>query len=691
MLIRSIRTAVMLLSLVSIALVALSVFYSALREHRELYSRYVESDLRALSDNMANDLVPIIGSSDYFFELRRYLLTLEPYENVLGAAVFNQDWQVLEVYAGETMREREDRAGVNFGEWALQAQGMHRQDGKLIAVKRVGEAPLVMGHLVLVIDLEGPLKDSTFSLALRILPVAVAVILILVGLFYVLASRWLWPLTQLSEFARKVQDTKDYSLTIPVRGKYEVSSLTRDINNMMSAIRQEADINLEYVDELERRREEMEYLANYDSLTGLMNRQCFMTLLERHLQDARQNTQDLAVMFVDLDGFKVVNDTLGHDVGDELLAEVATRLQSYIPKEGVVSRHGGDEFLVLSQSTEGALTTLAERIVQGLSTTFVINSWEIRIGASVGIARASESDFDMNDLIRNADVAMYSAKSQGKSRYSYFNPALLDGYQRRIDIANAIEGALQNDEFTVYYQPKVTHEGTVIGAEALIRWFNPALGAVSPAEFIPIAEQSGKITEITEWMITNVCADVTTYFSRLPSPIPVSVNLSSYDLKKFQFAEFIKATFERHDMPTHLLEFEVTEHSYLDNLELANDFFRDIAQFGCRVALDDFGTGYSSLSYLTKIPIDVIKIDKQFVDDIGVSSRDDALVLTIIEMARRLGMDLCAEGVETKAQCDFLAVHGCKVMQGYYFARPMTLEAFQGFLIEGQSSQSDQA
>jgi len=685
MLIKSIRTAVMILSLISIALVATSVLYSALREHRELYSRYVESDLNALSENMSNDLVGILGKSNHFFELKRYLLSLEPYENVVGAAVFTPQWQVLEVYAGQAMLENRSESPVDFSEWKHFEPGIVRDDGYLIAVRRIGESPLVMGHLALVIDLEGPLYSSTINLATRILPVAIAVILIMVGLFYVQASRWLWPLTRLSEFARKVQETKDYRLKIPVYGKYEVSSLTRDINNMMDAIRVESDINQEYVELLEQRREEMEYLANYDSLTRLLNRQSFMGMLESALREMRDHQQgehqadDLAVMFVDLDGFKEVNDTLGHEVGDKLLVEVAGRLKSYIPRDDIVCRHGGDEFLVMCQVGEAEVEQLAAAIVGGLKTTFLIDSWEVRISASVGIARASESGYDTQDTIRNADVAMYVAKKEGKSRYSFFQQNMLIEHQRKIDIANAIEPGLEREEFTIHYQPKVGADGRPRGVEALVRWDSETLGSVSPSDFVPIAERSGKISALTDWVVARVCQDVKEYFQQLPEPVLVSLNLSAYDLKRYQFSEFIRDTFSQHGIRPELIEFEVTEHAYLDNFDMANRFFNDITGLGCRVALDDFGTGYSSLSYLTRIPIDLIKIDKQFVENIGLTARDDALVLTIIEMSKRLGIELCAEGVENHSQRDFLRMHGCNLMQGYLFSRPLPLNQIKEY------------
>lgn len=678
MLIKSIRTAIMLLSLVSIVLVAITVFYSALREHRELYTNYVESDLNALSENMSNDLVNILNKSDYFFDLKRYLLSLDPYENVVGAAVFDPQWNMLELYAGQMMLQSQEYAPFDLTKWSFLEEGIQRAGERLIASRRIGEPPLVMGHLVLVIDLDGPLSSSTINLAWRILPVALAVIFITVILFYVQASRWLWPLTQLSVFAKKVQDTKDYRLKISDLGKYEVSSLTRDINNMMDAIRIESDINREYVELLEQRREEMEYLAKYDSLTKLLNRQSFISMLEASLKELREFQQgDLAVMFIDLDGFKEVNDTLGHEVGDKLLVEVAHRLKSYIHQGDVVCRHGGDEFLVLCRQPGRGLEEVARSIVDGLRAIFLIDSWEVRVSASVGIALASEGGFDTQDTIRNADVAMYDAKKEGKSRYCFFQKYMLIEYQRKIDIANAIEPALERGEFYICYQPKVNENGYLHGVEALIRWDNSTLGKVSPSDFIPIAERSGKISILTDWVVETVCKDMADYFQYLPEPILVSLNLSAYDLKRHQFSDFIRSVFTQYDVQPDLIEFEVTEHAYLDNFEMATHFFEDISELGCRVALDDFGTGYSSLSYLTRIPIDLIKIDKQFVDNIGITTRDDALVLTIIEMAKRLGIELCAEGVETQEQCTFLRMHGCNLMQGYLFSRPLTLNDFK--------------
>ena len=686
MLIRSVRTAIMLLSLLFILIVALTVFFLALSEHRNLYAKYVENDLNALTDNMASDLVGILSQPDFFFELKSYLLGLDSYQFIKSAVVYDPDWQPVDIFVGTDYAGQEVSSHGEMHLWREQKPGMYREQGILVAVKRIGDPDLVLGYLVVIDDLNAPLGNSTLNMAVHTLPVAGVTALLLMLLFYVQGNRWLRPLVDLSRFVRQVEDTKDYRLKIPVAGQYEIASLTDNINSMIEAIRIESDINQEYVDLLETRREEMEYLANYDHLTGLLNRQYFMTLLEDLLLSGKRRP-GMSLMFIDLDGFKMVNDSMGHNVGDLLLVAVAERLKSYAGQYDVVSRHGGDEFLMLinHSNSDEELSSIAGKIIQGLMQKFVIQNWEIRISASIGIAIADADICDPPELIRNADVAMYHSKSQGKSRLSFFNPDMMRDYQRRIDISNALESALVDNEFSVHYQAKVTDRGRVIGAEALVRWTSKTLGFVSPAEFIPIAERAGKITDVTRWVIDRVCRDIHEHLRHAQPCLPISVNLSAFDLKKHHMVGFIKGAFLKYDIPAGQVEFEVTEYSYLDNLTVANRFFGEISAMGCRVALDDFGTGYSSLSYLTQIPIDVIKIDKQFIDNIGKSPRDDALVITIIEMARRLGMEPCAEGVETREQAEFLHLNGCDVMQGYLYSKPLPLMAFLQYVEQNKT------
>ncbi|GGY35955.1 hypothetical protein GCM10011297_06230 [Bacterioplanes sanyensis] len=678
--IRSMRTAIMLLALISMITIAVAVFFLAINEHRHLYQRYAEADLNALSDNMANELLPLIAQQQHFFQLKTFLLKLDPYAHTEGAAIYNPEWQLLESYYGQRQQNLSEQQRLNFSHWTRRKTGVFHRDGYLIAVKPIGDPSLLLGYLVIIRDLTEPLNNSTRNLSLQVLPAATASILLIMLVFYAFGNTWLRPLNRLSNMAKTVQKTKDYDIQIPVSGQFEVASLTRDLNDMLAVIRQEHEVNNQYVTLLEQQSEEMSHLANYDHLTGLVNRQNFRRQLQQQLKTADE--QPLALMFVDLDGFKLVNDSLGHEIGDQLLSDAAVRLQNLIQHRGLVCRHGGDEFLLLVREYDNSeeLAQLANLVIDALTQKFAVDSWEIRVSASIGITEANSADIAANELIRNADIAMYEAKSTGKSRYSFFCHEMMTDHQRRLEIASYIDYALEHQEFTIAYQPKVLASGQPVGAEALIRWYSAELGFISPAEFIPIAEQAGKITQLTQWVINRVCQDLSDTLIPAGFKHSIGINLSATDLKKYHLLGCIKGAIQKFGITPQRLEFEVTEHSYLDDFSAANHFLSELSKMGIRIALDDFGTGYSSLSYLNRIPIDTLKIDKQFVDCIGHSTQDDALIITIIEMGRRLGLNLCAEGVENKEQLDFLRHNGCHMIQGYYFAKPMPLADFCEFL-----------
>jgi diguanylate cyclase (GGDEF)-like protein len=674
------RTAIMLLALVFMATIAAAVFTLAINEHRNLYQRYAESDLNALSDNMANELLPLLAQQQHFFQLKTFLLKLDPYAHTEGAAIYDPQWQLLESYYGQRQQALAQPQRISFVNWTHRDVGLFLQDGNLVAVKPIGDPSLLLGYLVIIRDLTEPLNNSTRNLSMQVGPAATASILLIMLIFYAFGNAWLRPLNHLSNMAKTVQRTKNYNIQLPVSGQFEVASLTRDLNDMLAVIRQEHEVNHQYVALLEQQSEEMSHLANYDHLTGLVNRQNFRQQLQQRLQMI--NEQSLALMFVDLDGFKLVNDSLGHEVGDQLLAHAAKRLQQLIQQRGLVCRHGGDEFLLLIQGydSKDELIRLATSVIDALTQKFAVDSWEIRVSASIGIAEAGVAGMAANELIRNADIAMYEAKNAGKSRYSFFCHDMMTEHQRRLEIANYIDFALEHDEFVIAYQPKVLANGQPVGAEALIRWHSLELGFISPAEFIPIAEQAGKITQLTQWVINRVCQDLSDTLIPAGFKHSIGINLSAADLKKHHLLGSIKGAIQKHRITAQRLEFEVTEHSYLDDFSAANQFLSELSKMGIRIALDDFGTGYSSLSYLNRIPIDTLKIDKQFVDCIGQSTQDDALIITIIEMGRRLGLNLCAEGVESKEQLDFLRHNGCHMIQGYYFAKPMPLTDFCEFL-----------
>jgi diguanylate cyclase (GGDEF)-like protein len=444
----------------------------------------------------------------------------------------------------------------------------------------------------------------------------------------------------------------------------------------MATINHETQKNRAYTQQLIAQQESMEKLANFDSLTGLPNRQYFMQTLHSGLVRAERSASTLALMYIDLDGFKDINDSLGHETGDTLLIEISNKLSSFLRAGDCLARWGGDEFLILLYDIpdEYLLANIAQRTIERISEPLLINDWEVSITASVGISLAGDANFKLSEFISNADIAMYSSKSAGRASHSFFVPAMMEHNKRKILIASLLLPAINKQEFSLHYQPKISPSGQVIGFEALLRWQQEKLGWVSPAEFVPLAEKSGKINLISRWVLQRLCQDLPVIHKRLGRPVCLAINLSANDIKVESFMGFIQGLFEEYQIDPKFIEFEVTESAYLENFSAANQFFEQIHQMGSSIALDDFGTGYSSLSYLTKIPIDTLKIDKQFVDNLGLSSRSSLVTNTIIEMAKQLNLTICAEGVETQEQADLLIKHGCHQLQGYLFGKPQPLE-----------------
>ncbi|GAB2701669.1 putative bifunctional diguanylate cyclase/phosphodiesterase [Aliiglaciecola aliphaticivorans] len=400
-----------------------------------------------------------------------------------------------------------------------------------------------------------------------------------------------------------------------------------------------------------------------------------MEILKLELARSQRENEDLAIMFFDVDGFKGVNDTLGHETGDLLLKAVATKVKSFLRPGDILARLGGDEFLIMIPHLNNSLiaVNIANRIIEGMLTPIEINSWDIQTGVSIGIAKATDAEFDINTFISNADIAMYASKEKGKGSYTVFHKRMLEENRRKVQIANLITNAIAKDEFDIHYQLKISSQGSIKGLEALLRWKNDELGNISPAEFIPIAEQGGKVKAITRWLVEKVFQDMSVLQSLVDHDLVVSLNISSHDLQDRNFIHFIKKNLSIYNVNIQNIQFEMTESSYLENFDSANQFFSNIRKMGGSIALDDFGTGYSSLSYLTKIEIDTLKIDRMFVMQHDSSGKDTVVLQTILDLGHRLGLQICSEGVETADQANYLILNGSDEMQGYYFAKPMPL------------------
>lgn len=691
MIIKSLKAEIAVLALVSIFTISVLVLWFSVNAYESLYKQAASDDLNGLSQNLSIELINnVVEQEQDPFAITNTLLKLDQYENVRFAAVFNEDRVLIEPYYGKvTMRalgsiERGEKGNklsasdlsVNFEDYLKYPVGMTETNGLILAKKRIGDAQSPVGYLLIANDLSLPLNNSKKDLLLSVLPWVMLTLFMSIAIIFSFQNRALRPLIQLANFTRRIRDTKEYSLVAAVSGKREIAVLTEGLNAMLQEINSEVEKNLQKNQLLIEQQEQMEKLANYDVLTGLPNRQFFMQKLSVALQIAQQKGSDLVLLFFDLDGFKTVNDSFGHEIGDKLLCVVAERIKTILGHNHQVARLGGDEFLVLieGEARDEYVLDIADQFIARVSQPVDIDYWNLQVGTSVGIAKASDSDFKLTELVGNADIAMYRAKAEGRNQYKLFSLDMIQSSRRKLNIANAIHTALANNEFKLFYQPKVDAKGNTIGYEALARWFSDELGHISPAEFIPIAEQSGKITQITEWVIEQVCKDSKAILA-LRDCVKIALNLSVHDIKNPRLMSLIAQQMKTYRVKPKHIEFEITESAYLDNFDNANTFIAQIKRMGSTIALDDFGTGYSSLSYLTQIDIDVLKIDKQFVDHIGISSQSTLITKTIIEMAKQLNLEVCAEGVETLEQSKLLIENGCQLMQGYYFGKPLALQS----------------
>ena len=427
---------------------------------------------------------------------------------------------------------------------------------------------------------------------------------------------------------------------------------------------------------------QVHYLAHYDLLTGLPNRALFRDRLLQAMAQAKRSDTLLAVMFLDIDHFKDVNDTRGHAVGDQLLKEIAQRIRSCVRETDTVARFGGDEFGLIQtnlNTVEGA-ADLADRLIELLAQPYHIDGHEIHSAASIGVTIFPFDDHNAEDLLKNADMAMYKAKREGRSRYQFYIAELNQVIQRRAAIERDLRVALQKEQFRLHYQPQLDlTTGQVVGVEALLRWQHPERGDISPVEFIPVAESTSLILPIGDWVLRTACRQARAWQDAGLPPVRVAINLSAAQFRHRNLLETITQALTESGLDPHWLEVELTESLIMKDVRATIDTLRSLHALGVLISVDDFGTGYSSLSYLTRFPISKIKLDKSFVRD--VDKKDGAAIArTVITLGHSLNMKVMAEGVETEMQLRFLREHACNEVQGYYFGRPMPPGAIERLL-----------
>jgi diguanylate cyclase (GGDEF)-like protein len=442
---------------------------------------------------------------------------------------------------------------------------------------------------------------------------------------------------------------------------------------------------------IERKRAEVElaHQALHDGLTGLPNRALFLDRLQLALARVQRRPSAVAVLFLDLDRFKVINDSLGHEIGDCLLVELAQRLQSVLRPGDTVARFGGDEFTVLCDDIDGErdAIVIAQRMGEAVAAPFLLADTEAFLTASVGIAMADGVDARPESLIRDADAAMYRAKERGKSRYELFDEVMRARAVERLEVENALHRSIERGELRVHYQPLVDLEaGLMTGVEALVRWQHPERGLLLPEQFIPLAEETGQILELGEWVLREACAQHRRWSEEQPDgpALGLSVNLSARQLQQPELVADVVLALRDTGMDPANLCLEITESVVMEETEAAVQALEALRAEGVRIAIDDFGTGYSSLRLLKGAPADLLKIDRSFVAGLGSDPQDTPIVQTVIHLAEALGLDAVAEGVETPVQLAELRAAGCRFAQGFHFARPAGAEAISALLAAGR-------
>jgi len=478
----------------------------------------------------------------------------------------------------------------------------------------------------------------------------------------------------------------------------ETRFVARDKNSVLAIVRD--------ITERKNSEEKIYNLAYYDELTELPNRRLFSQSLERTIQIAQRDDEKFAILFIDLDRFKRINDTLGHSIGDELLRQVARRLEQCTRSGDSVARLdptdedggiklarlGGDEFVIILYGidSEDVVATIASRIISVLTPPFSCEGHQFVVTPSIGIALYPQDGQNGEQLLMNADSAMYRAKFSGRNNYKFYSETMRTKSLHRLDLENEIRKAIDDEQFELYYQPKVDAETwELVGAEALLRWFHPVRGEIGPADFIPVAEETGLIVPIGQWVLREACKQVKVWSTSPAGAVPVSVNISPHQFHADSLYEDVLGAASDADIDPRLLELEITESVLLQDLDNTLIALQRLKDAGVSLSVDDFGTGYSSLSYLKRFPIDTIKIDRSFVKDLDTDLDDAAICAAILAMSQQLGLNVVAEGVETEEQLAFLRRHGCNQIQGFLCSKPLSVENFSEMLVKIADAASD--
>ncbi len=484
------------------------------------------------------------------------------------------------------------------------------------------------------------------------------------------------PIYTLADSMREVSDKKDFSIRVSKSADDEIGHLYDGFNQMLEEIEERNIL-------LQQRQEHLQQLAHFDTLTRLPNRTLFYDRLSQAINLAQRTGQTMAIMFIDLDQFKDVNDTLGHATGDLLLKQAAGRMAMVLRDCDTIARLGGDEFTVFIQDVKNVANAclVAQKLLDLFEIPYHLDDKQIYVTCSIGITLFPYDGDSIDGLLMNADIAMYHAKADGKNTYRVYNPEMNKRTSERVALQHDLRKALELDQLSLLYQPKFdAMSEKMCGFEALIRWHHPERGLISPVRFIPLAEETGLIAPITEWVLQTACQQAKHWQDSGLTAFSMAVNLSAFSLKRNSAVEMVRQALDSTGLPSTTLELELTESMLIENDNTVGESLQSFKDLGISIAIDDFGTGYSSLSYLHRFPVNVLKIDRSFVWNMNRSPNDLAMVTAIIAMAKSLDMKVVAEGVETREQLDSLKKCGCNIIQGYYFSKPINAKEVSDLL-----------
>ena len=598
-------------------------------------------------------------------EVRALLNSLLARSQVLGAAVFGAHGNLL-FSSGH---------GLEFSP-TLSTQGQDAVANENLEVHAsLTKNGRLLGTLVIRGDEYG-LYREVIADAYPLLVMAASGVVTLMLMVWMLIPLVLRRLGQLAEVMGAVTRDANYTVRAQVKGMDETAQLARAFNSMLDQIQARDEKLHRELSERRRAQQHTAYVANHDSVTGLPNRRFFTEALAHSLASGKDGEQNIGVVIVDIDNFKGVNDSLGHQAGDRILAELGNRLRQQLRSGDFVCRVGGNQFGVVLDSATSAsqANELGERALQTILKPFILEGREVSIGASAGIALALK-ETSAEELLRNAETALHDAKASGKGTVRLFRPYMSDRLRQRLSLEEALKTALEQDAFTLHYQPQVDAvTQRLLGVEALIRWRHPKLGDIPPAQFIPLAEETGIIVPLGAWVMRRASADAQAWQAQGLSAVAVAVNVSARQFHETGFVETVLRTLKQTHLKGDLLELELTESMLLDRKGAHVMRLTALREQGVSFAIDDFGTGYSSLSVLKLFPVQRLKIDRSFVKNIPYESDNMAIASAVIALGHKMGLEVVAEGVETQAQYQYLKNQGCDRIQGYLFSKPLPLD-----------------